>query len=126
MNITTGVDIIEVSRVGKILNQLENNFKNRVYTKKEIEYCEKSKVNMYERYAVRFAAKEAVYKALNIDKDDEDINWNSIEILKDKNERPYVKLHNGLEKYNEKIEKIDVSLSHIKEMAIANAVVLWK
>ena len=125
MNITTGVDIIEVSRIEKMLKEFEDNFKNRVYTQNEIDYCENSKVNIYQRYAVRFAAKEAVYKALNVSNNDE-VNWKSIEILKDKNERPYIKLYDGLQEYMEKIEKIDVSLSHINEMAIANAVVLWK
>ena len=125
MNITTGVDIIEISRIEKMLKEFEDNFKNRVYTKNEIDYCESSKVNMYQRYAVRFAAKEAVYKALNVLNNDE-VNWKSIEILKDENQRPYIKLYDGLQEYMEKIEKIDVSLSHINEMAIANAVVLWK
>lgn len=125
MNITTGVDIIEVSRIEKMLKEFEDNFKNRVYTQNEINYCENSKVNMYQRYAVRFAAKEAVYKALNVLNNDE-VNWKSIEILKDENERPYIKLYDGLQEYMEKIQKIDVSLSHINEMAIANAVVLWK
>ena len=125
MNITTGVDIIEVSRIEKMLKEFEDNFKNRVYTQKEINYCENSKVNMYQRYAVRFAAKEAVYKALNVLNNDE-VNWKSIEVLKDENERPYIKLYDGLQEYMEKIQKIDVSLSHINEMAIANAVVLWK
>lgn len=125
MNITTGVDIIEVYRIEKMIKEFSDNFKNRVYTVNEIEYCENSKANMYQRYAARFAAKEAVYKALNVN-DNNEVNWKSIEILKDKNDRPYIKLYDGLEKIAKKIEKIDVSLSHIKEMAIANAVVLWK
>ena len=125
MKVKCGVDIIEVSRIEDAIENLEDKFLNRVYTEKEIEYCS-SKNNMkYQHFAVRFAAKEAIFKAVSESLQEKtDIVWTNIEILNNKAGRPYVSFINC--DMEEKIENIDISLSHIKEYAIANCVVVFK
>ena len=124
MKVKCGVDIIEISRVKESIENLGENFLNRVYTKKEIEYCEGRGKSRYEHYAARFAVKEAVFKALSqMVKDKYSITWKDIETINDEQGRPKVDVLFIKEK---KIEDIDVSISHCKEYAIANVVVLLK
>lgn len=124
MKVKCGVDIIEISRVKESIENLGENFLNRVYTKKEIEYCEGRGKSKYEHYAARFAVKEAVFKALSqMVNDKYSITWKDIETINDEQGRPKVDVLFIKEK---KIEDIDVSISHCKEYAIANVVVLLK
>ena len=124
MKVKCGVDIIEIARVKESIENLGENFLNRVYTKKEIEYCEGRGKSKYEHYAARFAVKEAVFKALSqMVKDKYSITWKDIETINDNQGRPKVEI---LFIKNNKIEDIDVSISHCKEYAIANVVVLLK
>ena len=119
MKIRTGVDIIEIDRVKKCIEETEGKFCDRVYTKKEIEYCENKKTQKYQHYAARFAAKEAVFKAISLEiKNKYDINWNDIEILNDENGRPYVNILNQ----DIRAEDIDISISHCKEYAVASVI----
>ena len=62
MEVLCGIDIIEVDRINKNLNKRE--FRNKVYTEKEIAYCEARKLQAAESYAARFAVKEAFSKAI--------------------------------------------------------------
>lgn len=125
MKITTGIDIIEVNRIEEMINEHGKIFLEKIFTDAEINYCNNSQAHKYERYAARFTAKEAVYKALDI-KDNTNIIWTNIEVLNQDTGRPFVKLNGELEKYIANIENIDISLSHIKETAIASVVVKWK
>lgn len=120
MNITVGNDIIEVNRIKQSIEDLGNKFLNRVYTDKEIKYCENTKEMKYQHYAARFAAKEAIFKAISpLLEDKYSINWRNIEILNNEQGRPYVNvLSVDMPKVN-----IDISLSHVKEYAVATAVV---
>lgn len=124
MKVKCGVDIIEISRVKESIENLGENFLNRVYTKNEIDYCEGRGKSKYEHYAARFAVKEAVFKALSqMVNDKYKITWKDIETINDDQGRPKVEV---LFIKNNKIENIDVSISHCKEYAIANVVVLLK
>ena len=121
MNISCGTDIIEVERIKRAIEKQGTNFLNEIYTLKEIEYCESKNVTKYEHYAARFAGKEAMFKAASkFLKDKYALKWQDMEILNDSNGRPYVTLTEGIIKEN--IE-IDISLSHIKDYAIANCVI---
>ena len=122
MNIKTGIDIIEIERVKQSIQETEGKFCERVYTEKEIQYCESKKVQKYQHYAARFAAKEAVLKAISQAlKSKYDIEWKQIEILNDEDGRPYVNLlKEGIE-----IDSIDISISHSKTSAIASVVVVY-
>ena len=124
MKIKCGVDIIEISRVKESIESLGERFINRVFTEKEIEYCESKKNQKYQHYAARFAAKEAVFKALSWKLEDKyAICWKYIEVVDDKQGRPSLNII-GMNLND--IENIDISLSHCKEYAVANVTVLTK
>lgn len=122
MKINCGTDIIEVCRIKESIEKMGDKFLNKIYTEKEIEYCN-SKNNMkYQHFAARFAAKEAIFKAIsNMLKDKYEITWKDVEILNDENGRPYVHFLNN--DYN--IKQIDISISHLKEYAIANCIIVF-
>ena len=115
MKIKCGTDIIEVSRIKESIEKVGDKFLNKIYTQKEIEYC-LSKNNMkYQHFAARFAAKEAIFKAISsLIKNKYEITWKD-----DENGRPYVHFLNN----NYNIEQIDISISHLKEYAIATCIV---
>ncbi len=113
-----GIDIIEVSRIKKAIDR-NNGFKEKIFSDKEINICE-AKGNKYQSFAARFAAKEAFMKAYSSGWID-GISWNEIEILNHENGAPFLNLINKtkttvMAKGN---YKIHVSLSHLKEYAIA-------
>ena len=124
MDIKCGVDIIEISRVKDSIENLGKSFLNKVFTKKEIEYCESKKRAKYEHYAARFAVKEAAFKAFSeLVEDKYSVSWKDIETTNDENGRPKVEI---LFVPSKKIASIDVSISHCKEYAVANVVVIMK
>jgi len=124
MIIKTGIDVIEVSRIKENIIKFGDVFLNRIYTKKEIDYCESKKVQKYQSYAGRFAAKEAIFKAVSECLDSKfDIEWKDIEILNDVNGRPFVNFYGNIANKLEEKYEIDVSISHIGEIAIANTVI---
>lgn len=133
MIIKTGVDMIEVERIKENIEKHGEAFLNRVFTDKEIEYCEARNVQKFQSYAGRFAAKEAVFKAVSAFLDNKfDIEWKDIEVLNDDNGRPFVNLSNELiNKLDGNIKgeldsksnyNIDISISHIKEIAVASVI----
>ena len=65
MLLKTGIDIIEVKRIEEGIEKYGEKFLNRVFTEKEIEYCESKKAQKFQSYAGRFAGKEAVFKAVS-------------------------------------------------------------
>ena len=122
MQIKTGIDIIEVNRIKEAIQDLDEKFLKRVYTNYEIEYCN-SKNNMkYQHFAARFAVKEAVFKAIsNKLKSKYDISWTDIEIKNDENGKPMF----FIDKLNKcDIISKDISMSHIKDYAIASVSIL--
>ena len=124
MEISCGVDIIEIDRVKESIEQLGDKFLNRVFTDKEIEYCESRKNQKYQHYAARFAAKEATFKAVSGQIDDKyNVCWKDFEVTNDEQGRPSIKLVGIDEK---SIENIDISISHCKKYAVANVTVLYK
>ena len=91
MQITTGIDMIEIERVKNSIEETDGKFCEKVYTEKEIEYCESKNVQKYQHYAARFAAKEAVFKAISPFLENKyDIGWKDIQVLNDENGRPFV------------------------------------
>ena len=125
MKILTGTDIIEINRIKSSIEELGENFKNKIFTDKEIQYCESRRNAKYQHYAGRFAAKEAIFKAVSeLLNNKFEISWKDGEILNDENGKPRVTIKsNTLE---EKIENIDISISHCKEYAVANVIVICK
>lgn len=123
MKITCGTDIIEIDRVKESIEELGEKFIERVFTDKEIEYCESRKGQKYQHYAGRFAAKEAAFKAISKILDNKySVCWKDFEIIDDEQGRPYLNLCNVNIK---DIESIDISISHCKLYATANVVILF-
>jgi len=114
MIIGTGIDIIEIERIQKAIDRWGDLFLNHVFNKEEIDYARKNKFPI-QHFAARFAAKEAIYKAL---KDNMDITWKHITILNDKTGQPYCVLKDKSIKH-----KIYISISHTHNYAVANAVI---
>lgn len=126
MKICCGTDIIEIDRIKKTIedNKMRESFLERVYTPKEIKYCESKKTQKYQHYAARFAAKEAVFKAIsNQIKDKYSITWKNIEVINNEQGRPEINLI-GIQLEN--IEDMDLSISHCKQYAVANVTLLTK
>ncbi|MFA5156034.1 MAG: holo-ACP synthase [Candidatus Omnitrophota bacterium] len=117
MIIGTGVDITEVSRLRKAVEKWGKDFLQRVFTQNELENA-KTRGSLYQHLAGRFAAKEAIFKAMNV----KELTWQDVEILNDKNGRPIARI------INKKIKKADIhlSISHVKSYAVANAIVTKK
>ncbi|CDE90486.1 MAG: holo-ACP synthase [Clostridia bacterium] len=123
MKITCGTDIIEIDRVKESIEELGEKFIKRVFTDKEIEYCESRKGQKYQHYAGRFAAKEAAFKAISKILDNKySVCWKDFEIIDDEQGRPYLNLYNVNTK---DIESIDISISHCKLYATANVMILF-
>lgn len=123
MQIQTGVDIIEVKRIQDAIEEQGEKFLQRIYTEQEIAYCNHTGKMKYQHYAVRFAAKEAIYKAISTRLHTEGDIWTKIEIQTNENGKPVA----NLERLNlPEIESMDLSLSHIAEYAIASFSILFK
>ena len=120
-----GTDMIEVERVAEKIGK-NSGFRELVFSKKEIAYCE-AKTNKYEHYAARFAAKEAFFKALGT-------GWkngtafNEIEITNDETGKPVISLlgETAISIAGMKLGKILVSISHLKTMASATVLIETK
>ena len=124
MRVNCGTDIIEIDRVKDSIEKLGNPFLDRVFTKKEIDYCESKNKQKYQHYAARFAAKEAAFKALSENiKDKFSVSWKDFEVVNDEQGRPKLNVYNV---NLDNIEDIDISISHCKNYAVANVTVLIK
>jgi len=121
-----GTDIINVSRIGKILKKNKIEFKKKIFTKKEIFYCD-SKKNSESYYAKRFAAKEAFVKALGTGFSN-GLLYKDIEIINNKKGKPIIKMSSRATKIINKILKnkkysIHLSLSDDKPWAVATVII---
>jgi holo-[acyl-carrier protein] synthase len=114
--IGTGVDITEVSRLRKAVERWGGSFLDRIFTKEELENA-KTRGSLYQHLAGRFAAKEAVFKALG----DAKLNWKEVQILNDLQGKPFCSVRNR----DKKIEVL-ISISHVKNYAVANAIITQK
>ena len=125
MKVLTGTDIIEINRIKESIESLGETFKNKIYTESEIAYCENKRNAKYQHYAGRFAAKEAIFKAVSELLDNKfEISWKDAEVLNDNLGKPKVIFIN--KKIEDKIENIDNSISHCKDYAVANVIVICK
>jgi holo-[acyl-carrier protein] synthase len=111
MTQSLGVDIVEVPRVARLIRQ--KRFLNRVFSSAEIAYC-RPKKNSAQHYAVRFAAKEAVYKALGRS----GVAHKDISVVNGPTGSPIVRLAGPLKNLQ---DKVSISLSHTAEYAVAVA-----
>lgn len=119
--LTVGTDIIEVDRIKRAM-QRTSKFRKKIFTKSEIEYCS-NKANPEQHFAGRFAAKEALKKAImSMHPDLETIPFRIFEIYNAPNGKPEVKIvENSHYQLDEKYT-LEVSISHIKNLAMATAI----
>lgn len=118
-NITCGIDLVRIAEVQCNIEKFGQRFLRRAFSDDEISYCE-SKHNSYQHYAVRLAAKEAVFKALKTGWD-KGIQWKHIEVTHAALGNPCLKLHTNIRcMLNEMgLQKHELSLTHCHEYAIA-------
>ncbi len=118
MELAVGIDVILISRVRKVLERHPERFLQRVYTPEEVAFC-RGRVH---ELAARFAAKEAVMKALGTGA--RGLAWREIEILPNRRGKPLVYLHGDAKKRGETIglQGVDISLTHEGDLAIAAVV----
>ena len=118
----TGVDIVEVARIRKTLDNYSQHFEQKCFTQNEIEYC-RSKPDPGIHFAARFAAKEAVLKCLGTGISGE-IFMKNIEVAHEAGGKPILKFYgNGKEFFERlKLRAIHISLSHERGHAIAMAI----
>lgn len=116
-----GIDLIEVDRIQKAIENYGERFLKRVFTQTEIQYCETFNENKYIHYAARFAVKEAFSKALGTGLTS-GFKFNNIGIRNETNGFPTIELFDIMkEKYS--VYRINVSLSHIKNFAVAIVII---
>lgn len=122
MIIGMGVDIAEVERIRGAIERHGETFLRRVYTAQEREYCEGFR-NKYERYAGRFAAKEAAMKALGTGWR-RGVRWVDLEVVREKGGRPTIKLDGAARKIAEElgVNRIALSITHTGSQALAQVI----
>jgi holo-[acyl-carrier protein] synthase len=122
MIVGTGIDIAEVPRIEASIARFGNRFLHRIFTEAEIRYCE-SKANRVERYAARFAAKEAAMKAIGTGWN-HGVTWRDVEICRQPGRRPTIAFHGKAAKFAAKLGAVHIalSLSHTREYAIAQVI----
>src|SRR5579885_1997022 len=109
MIVGTGIDIAEVDRIAGSIERFGRRFVERVFTADEIRYCE-SKANRAERYAARFAAKEASMKALGTGWS-RGVRWRDIEVGREPGGRPTIMFHGKAAEFAAKLGAAHVALS---------------
>ena len=126
MIVGTGIDIVEVFRMRDAISKWGDNFLTKVFTNKEIKYSN-SKRFAPQHFAARFAAKEAVVKAFGVARK-HPLNWTDIEIFNDEEGKPVILFSNDALKLKKrkKVGEVVVSMSHSKNYAVANAILLRK
>lgn len=122
MIVGSGIDIAEVPRIGHAIQRFGDRFLRRIFTDGEIRYCD-SKANRVERYAARFAAKEAAMKALGTGWS-RGVRWRDCEVVRMPGGRPNMAFHGKAAEYASRlgVKNAALSLSHTAEQAIAQVI----
>lgn len=122
MIVGTGIDIAEVPRIAQSIERFGDRFLRRIFTDGEMRYCD-SKANRAERYAARFAAKEAAMKALGTGWN-HGVRWCDCEVTRLPGGRPTLTFHGKAAEFAAKLgtKNIALSLTHTKEQAMAQVI----
>lgn len=122
MIVGTGIDIAEVPRIAQSIERFGDRFLRRVFTEGEIRYCD-AKANRVERYAARFAAKEAGMKALGTGWN-HGVTWRDVEVSRAPGGRPSIAFHGKAAEFAAKLgtKHIALSLTHSEQYAIAQVI----
>jgi holo-[acyl-carrier protein] synthase len=119
MIVGSGVDLCEVSRIKSAIERYGDRFLERVYTEREIAYASR-KANLYERYAARFAAKEAGMKAIGTGWHG-GVRWRDFEVTNLPSGRPTMQFHGKAAEYAQQlgVQNISLSITHTSVQAMA-------
>src|SRR5271163_1994190 len=117
-----GVDLAEVERIRAAIERRGGRILSRLYTAKERAYCERSR-NKYERYAGRFAAKEAAMKALGTGWR-RGVRWVDLEVVREPGGRPTMMLHGEAKRIAQRlgVKHIAMSITHTETQALAQVI----
>ena len=121
MIVGLGVDMEEISRLRGAIERHGRAFLERVFTPTEIAYCQRHR-DSAERFAGRFAAKEATMKALGTDR--AGVRWQDIEVTRARGQRPTIVLHGAAREHAERLgaRHISLSISHTGNLALAEVI----
>lgn len=119
MIIGTGVDIVEIERLRKIIDRLKDRFIVRVFTAGEQKFCRNHR-NPLPHFAARFAAKEAVFKALGTGWA-KGVTWLDVDVRREGQDAPTIVLHGEAQRLSASkgVHKVHLSLSHSEQWAVA-------
>jgi len=122
MIVGTGIDIAEVRRIRQAIERFGDRFLHRIFTASEMRYCD-SKANRMERYAARFAAKEASMKALGTGWN-HGVRWRDCEVTRLPGGRPTIVFHGVAAEFAARlgVKNAALSISHTTEQAIAQVI----
>ncbi|MDA0833527.1 MAG: holo-ACP synthase [Planctomycetota bacterium] len=122
MIVGIGTDIVEIVRIGKMIERHGDLFLNRVFTAEEVRYCQRRK-NSFQHYAGRWAAKEAVMKTFGTGFT-RGIHWQDIEVVSKRSGEPVIRIHGGAEDLAQKlrIDQVMITISHCRAYATATAI----
>ena len=122
MIVGTGIDIAEVPRIRQVIERFGDRFLHRIFTADEMRYCD-SKANRMERYAARFAAKEAAMKALGTGWN-HGVRWRDCEVTRRPGGRPTISFHGVAAEFAARlgVKNAALSISHTAEQAIAQVI----
>ena len=122
MIVGTGIDIAEVPRIAESIKRFGDRFLRRIFTEGEIRYCD-SKANRLERYAARFAAKEAAMKAIGTGWN-HGVAWRDVEVCRASGGRPTIAFHGKAAEFAAKLgaAHVALSLTHTEQYAIAQVI----
>ena len=122
MIVGTGIDVVEVPRVAAAIERFGDRFLQRIFTEGEIRYCQ-SKANRVERFAARFAAKEAGMKALGTGWN-HGVRWRDLEVQRRPGGRPTLVFHGVAAQFAQKLgtARSALSLTHTAAEAIAHVI----
>ncbi len=122
MIVGTGIDIIEVPRVAQSIERFGDRFLRRIFTADEIRYCQ-SKRNAVERFAARFAAKEAAFKAIGTGMR-QGVSWVEVEVKRQPGGRPSISFSGVAAKHAAALgmKRASLSITHTAETAMAQVI----
>src|SRR5262249_41196907 len=122
MIVGTGVDLAEVPRIRASIERFGSRFIDRIFTPAEIAYVE-SKANRYQRYAARFAAKEAGMKAIGTGWR-HGVTWRDFEVANLPSGKPTLKLHGIAARVAEhlRVRNVSLSITHTAELGMAHVI----
>jgi holo-[acyl-carrier protein] synthase len=122
MILGTGIDLAEVPRIAAAIERFGERFLHRIFTADEVRYCD-SKANRAERYAGRFAAKEAALKAIGTGWG-RGVSWTEVEVRRAPGGRPTITFHGRAAEIAAKlgVKHVALSITHSKEHAIAQVI----